>query len=115
MPSSSQPYLNSAQKFVNFQQFLVLWQRYCTRKNRRRFCLITASQIQLNDAFKTADDIGTFIAAEREALDEADRIFMTTSIKADKGTKMGIITDVKQALRRAHALKISYAAIEPRK
>ena len=75
----------------------------------------TASQIQLNDAFKTADDIGTFIAAEREALDEADRIFMTTSIKADKGTKMGIITDVKQALRRAHALKISYAAIEPRK
>ena len=75
----------------------------------------TATQIQLNDAFKTADDIGTFIAAEREALDEADRIFMTTSIKADKGTKMGIITDVKQALRRAHALKISYAAIEPRK
>jgi hypothetical protein len=37
---------------------------------------------------------------------------MTTSIKADIYTKMGIITDVKQELRRANALKISYAALE---
>ena len=72
----------------------------------------TATQIQLNDAFRTAKDIGDFIAAEREQLNEADRAQMTTSIKADEFTKMGIITDVKQELRRANALKISYAAIE---
>jgi biopolymer transport protein ExbD len=72
----------------------------------------TATQIQLNDAFRTAKDIGDFIAAEREQLNEADRAQMTTSIKADQFTKMGIITDVKQELRRANALKISYAAIE---
>ena len=72
----------------------------------------TAPQIQLNDSFKTAKDIGDFIAAEREQLNEADRAFMTVSIKADRYTKMGIITDVKQELRRANALKISYAAIE---
>jgi biopolymer transport protein ExbD len=70
----------------------------------------TAPQIQLNDSFKTAKDIGDFIAAEREQLSEADRAFMTVSIKADRYTKMGIITDVKQELRRANALKISYAA-----
>ena len=74
-----------------------------------------ATQIQLNDAFKTPQDIGNFIAAERAAVDEADRAYMTTSIKADKGTTMGIITDVKQNLRRAEALKISYAALEPAK
>jgi hypothetical protein len=66
----------------------------------------------LNDSFKTAKDIGDFIAAEREQLNEADRAQMTTSIKADVYTKMGIITDVKQELRRANALKISYAALE---
>ena len=57
-------------------------------------------------------DIGDFIAAERDQLNEADRAQMTTSIKADRETKMGMITDVKQELRRANALKISYAAIE---
>ena len=72
----------------------------------------SGTQIQLNDAFRTAKDIGDFIAAEREQLNEADRAQMTTSIKADEFTKMGIITDVKQELRRANALKISYAAIE---
>ena len=72
----------------------------------------TAPQIQLNDSFKTAKDIGDFIAAEREQMDEADRAFMTVSIKADRYTKMGIITDVKQELRHASALKISYASLE---
>lgn len=72
----------------------------------------TAPQIQLNDSYKTAKDIGDFIAAEREQMDEADRIFMTVSVKADRYTKMGIITDVKQELRRANALKISYASLE---
>ena len=72
----------------------------------------TAPKIQLNDTYKTAKDIGDFIAAERDQLNEADRAQMTTSIKADRETKMGMITDVKQELRRANALKISYAAIE---
>lgn len=72
----------------------------------------TAPRIQLNDSFKTARDIGDFIGAERDMLNEADRAQMTISIKADQYTKMGIITDVKQELRRANALKISYAALE---
>ena len=72
----------------------------------------TAPRIQLNDTSKTAKDIGDFIGAEREQLNEADRAQMTVSIKADQYTKMGIITDVKQELRRANALKISYAAVE---
>ena len=75
----------------------------------------TAPRIQLNDSYKTAKDIGDFISAERDQLNESDRAQMTISIKADKDTKMGIITDVKQELRRANALKISYAALEAEK
>ncbi len=70
----------------------------------------TDARIQLNDSFKTVDDIRDFIAAERDAMSEADRQLMTVSIKADKDTRMGIITDVKQELRRCSALKIMYAA-----
>jgi hypothetical protein len=70
----------------------------------------TDSRIQLNDSFKTVDDIRDFIAAGRETLSEADRQFMTISIKADENVRMGIITDIKQELRRTSALKIMYAA-----
>lgn len=35
---------------------------------------------------------------------------MTVSLNIDKETEMGIITDVKQELRKANALKISYSA-----
>lgn len=70
----------------------------------------TAPRIQLNDSYRTTKDIQDFIAAERDKLNEADRVSMTVVLKADANTKMGIITDVKQELRRANALKISYAA-----
>lgn len=72
----------------------------------------TAPRIQLNDAFRTATDIGEFVASERDKMNEADRTKMTVSIKADKYTRMGIITDVKQELRKANALKISYSAAQ---
>ncbi len=70
----------------------------------------TAPRIQMNDSYKTTNDILDFIAAERDNLNEADRASMTVCLKADEGTKMGIVTDVKQELRRANALKLSYAA-----
>lgn len=70
----------------------------------------TAPRIQLNDAFKTAQDIGQFVAAERDKLNESERAQMTIALKADQNISMGTITDIKQELRRANALKISYAA-----
>ena len=70
----------------------------------------TDARIQLNDSFKTKEDIRDFIAAERESMSEADSQFMTTVIRADEDVRMGIITDVKQELRRCSALKIMYMA-----
>lgn len=69
----------------------------------------TNSRIQLNDTFANIDDIQEFVAKEREDRDEADRRFITTSLKVDGLTKMGIVTDVKQELRKAGALKINYS------
>jgi len=69
----------------------------------------TESRIQLNDRFATTDDIADFVVAERESRDEVDRKMITTSLKVDKETKMGIVTDVKQELRKAGAFKINYS------
>jgi len=69
----------------------------------------TAARIQLNDAFASVDEIQEFIASEQEARDEKEVPYMTTSIKADESAKMGIITDVKQELRKANSLKINYS------
>ncbi len=66
--------------------------------------------IQLDDAFARVRDIGPYIAAQRAAMDAESRSKMTTALKIDKGTKMGIVTDIKQELRRAKALKITYTA-----
>lgn len=70
----------------------------------------TEPRIQLNDSFKNLDGIRDFVSAERDALSEYDRAFLTISLKIDEDTRMGIVTDVKQELRKASALKISYAA-----
>lgn len=68
----------------------------------------TDAKIQLNDSFKTVEDIRDFIASERDALSESDRNWMTVQLKVDASTRMGIVSDVKQELRRCSALKIMY-------
>jgi hypothetical protein len=37
---------------------------------------------------------------------------MTVSLKVDQDTKMGVVTDVKQALRQSYALNINYSATQ---
>ena len=69
----------------------------------------TMPRIQLNDQFATVDDIQAFIASERESRKEELRNKLTTSLKVDQYTKMGIITDIKQELRKASALKLNYS------
>ncbi len=69
----------------------------------------TESRIQLNDRFASLSEIQEFVAKEREARDEYDRKFITTSLKIYYETKMGFVSDIKQELRKAGALKINYS------
>lgn len=69
----------------------------------------TAPRIQLNDAFATKNDIIQFVEAERENTNPAEVPLMTFSLKVDKDAEMGLVTDVKQELRKANALKINYS------
>ena len=70
----------------------------------------TAPRLQLNDNYASIDQIGEFIASERDKLKEEERNDLTTVLKVDGPTKMGVVTDLKQSLRKAKALLISYSA-----
>ena len=70
-----------------------------------------ATRLELNGSFETVDGIRDFVSTERASIQNPEDLkLMTVAIKADKGVQMGIITDVKQELRRCNALKIMYQA-----
>lgn len=71
----------------------------------------SGTHIQLNDSFRNVADIGAFIASERDKLGQYDIDKLNVYIKADKGVRMGVISDIKNELRKADALDIIYYAI----
>jgi len=70
------------------------------------------TRIQLNDRFADVSEVQDYIYQERENMKEEDQPFMQVSLKVDKDTKMGIVTDIKQALRQSYALNINYSAVQ---
>ena len=74
-----------------------------------------APRIQLNEFFAEPEAIREFVSAERESMSEKAKPFMKMSLKIDQGVQMGIVTDVKQELRKARALNIVYSAGKEKK
>ncbi|NLR90187.1 MULTISPECIES: ExbD/TolR family protein [Flammeovirga] len=67
------------------------------------------ARIQVNDVLIDADQIVQHVITEKDKLGEdGDKI--TMSLKIDREAKMGVISDVRQKLRDANALKVNYAA-----
>ncbi|MCY4161511.1 MAG: biopolymer transporter ExbD [Flavobacteriaceae bacterium] len=66
------------------------------------------ARIQLNDKFADVEDVGPFVLAERASKRQELQNVLTTALKVDGETKMGLITDIKQELRKVSALKINY-------
>lgn len=72
----------------------------------------TTARIQLGDAYAGVKEVGAYIETKRGEHDEAEVPLLVTSLKVDEETRMGIVTDVKQELRKVSALKISYSTRE---
>ena len=70
----------------------------------------TEPLVQLTDQFPSAAVIQNWIVKERTTLAESEQSKMWVSLKVDKDTKMGVVTSVKQELRKASALKVLYSA-----
>ena len=65
-------------------------------------------RIQLNDRLSNANEIQSFVTSERAARNSDAEPYLTASLKIDKNVKMGLVTDIKQELRKAEQLKVNY-------
>ncbi|WP_318343939.1 ExbD/TolR family protein [Flagellimonas baculiformis] len=72
----------------------------------------TEPKIQLNDKFANVDEVGSFILEERAKKPQELQNVLTTALKVDKNANMGLITDIKQELRKVNALKVNYTTYE---
>ncbi|QED38728.1 biopolymer transporter ExbD [Antarcticibacterium arcticum] len=71
----------------------------------------TEARIQLNDKFASVSEVQQFIYSERESKREELIPYLTTALKVDVETNMGLVSDIKQELRKADALKINYTTL----
>lgn len=70
----------------------------------------TKPRIQLGDKFAEVEEIPLFLEQHRAKIPESQRKGITSSLKVDGDVTMGIVSDVKTALRKANQLKVNYSA-----
>lgn len=70
----------------------------------------TKPRLQLGDKFADINDIPLFLEKHRETVPENQQGKIITSLKIDGDVSMGIVYDVKTALRKANQLKVNYSA-----
>ena len=62
-------------------------------------------RLQINDSIVKLDDVQNIMYAKRQALPN-----VIVSLRVDKSTDMGLVTDIQQELRKAYCLRINYSA-----
>ena len=72
----------------------------------------TAPRLQLDDAFAEPEDIGEWVNITRSNVNEDKKSKLIFSLKGDKDVTMGLISDIKQELRKADALKLNYSTMQ---
>lgn len=70
------------------------------------------TQVQLNNRIVPMNRLTEAISAERDKLPMEEQKYHTVSLKADRNTPIGVIADVKESLRNAQTLQVSYSASE---
>ena len=69
----------------------------------------TAPQIQLGDKIASERDIPLFLAEHKQTVPESQHNRITSSLRVDGDVTMGIVTDVKEELRKANQLRVNYS------
>lgn len=64
--------------------------------------------IQVNDKVVTVEELLPYLQRERAHVGAEDAKNLSANISADRNAPMGLIADVKMALRRAGILKVTY-------
>lgn len=100
------PYADQTEKLDKKNLVMYIYAGKPSERYQQQFG--TQARIQLNDKFASVDDIQQFIFEERQSKREEEVDYLTTALKVDQDTNMGLVSDIKQELRKAEALKINY-------
>lgn len=110
MVENKLPYADQVEKLDKKDLVMYIYAGKPSPRYQERFG--TEARIQLNDKFASVDEVQQFIFAERETKREELIPYLTTALKVDEETNMGLVSDIKQELRKAEALKINYTTLQ---
>ncbi|WP_420602874.1 ExbD/TolR family protein [Flagellimonas sp.] len=69
-------------------------------------------KIQLDNKLASVNEVSAYILSELAKKPEAIRNYVTVSLKVDKEVKVGIVSDIKEELRKVNVLKVNYTTYE---
>ena len=64
-------------------------------------------RVQIDDNMVLIPEIQTIAARKRQAIPQ-----VIISLRVDEGSRMGVVTDIQQQLRKGDALRINYSALQ---
>lgn len=110
MVKNKLPFANQVEKLDKKDLVMYIYAGKPSQRYQKRFG--DEARIQLNDKFASVEEVQQFIFSERESKREELIPYLTTALKVDEETNMGLVSDIKQELRKAEALKINYTTIQ---
>ncbi len=100
------PFADQVEKLDKKELVMYIYAGKPSERYQRQFG--TEARIQLNDKFASVNDIRQFVLEERRTRREELQNKLITALKVDKETNMGLVSDIKQELRKLEALKVNY-------
>jgi biopolymer transport protein ExbD len=70
----------------------------------------TEPRIQFNDAIIAVEDVKAAVLQSQAEMNEKLKSKIVIGLKVDKNTHAGLVSDIKQELRKANTLKVMYIA-----
>jgi biopolymer transport protein ExbD len=110
MVQNKLPFADQTEKLDKKDLVMYIYAGKPSPRYQKRFG--SEARIQLNDKFASVGEVQSFIFSERETKREELIPYLTTALKVDEETNMGLVSDIKQELRKAEALKINYTTKE---
>ena len=110
MVENTLPNASEIKKLEKKDRVIYIYVGKPTREYQKMFG--TEPKIQLNDKFANVSEVGDYILEERAQKPQELQNVLTTALKVDKEANMGLISDIKQELRKVNALKVNYTTYE---
>lgn len=103
------PMANQVEKLEERNKLVYIYVGKPTAAYQKQFG--NTAVVQLGDKISPPERVYDFVNTKRNAMAEDIKDQMMVSLKVDGEATVGVLTDVKEQLRRANALKINYTAV----